>query len=91
MGKHIKMRNVDLAYIAGFLDGDGSVMVQVKRRSDTSKGWRLMFTIVYYLLLPRYQPFRTIIMDKKDFWNWLCLLLKRSHCRIKNQWYKTGI
>ena len=38
----------DLAYIAGFLDGDGSIMVQVKRRSDAPKGWRIMVTICLY-------------------------------------------
>ena len=36
------------AYIAGFLDGDGSVMFQAKRRSDTKKGWRFMVTICFY-------------------------------------------
>ena len=38
----------DLAYIAGFLDGDGSIMVQVKRRSDAPQGWRIMVTICLY-------------------------------------------
>lgn len=38
----------DLAYIAGFLDGDGSIMVQVKRRADAPKGWRIMVTICLY-------------------------------------------
>ena len=38
----------DLAYIAGFLDGDGSIMVQVKRRADAQKGWRIMVTICLY-------------------------------------------
>lgn len=64
MGKHIKMRNVDLAYIAGFLDGDGSVMVQVKRRSDTSKGWRLMFTICFYQDINHSEP---LLWIKKIF------------------------
>jgi len=39
---------LNLAYIAGFLDGDGSLMLQVKRRSDIKKGWRLMATICFY-------------------------------------------
>lgn len=39
---------VNLAYIAGFLDGDGSLMFQVKKRSDIKKGWRLMATICFY-------------------------------------------
>ena len=38
----------DFAYIAGFLDGDGSIMVQVKNRRGTPRGWRLMFTICFY-------------------------------------------
>jgi len=36
------------AYIAGFLDGDGSLMVQLKKRKDTKKKWRFMFTICFY-------------------------------------------
>ena len=28
---------VDLAYIAGFLDGDGSLMIQLKRRWNSKK------------------------------------------------------
>lgn len=38
----------DKAYIAGFLDGDGSLMLQVKTRSDTSRGVRFMATICLY-------------------------------------------
>ena len=36
------------AYIAGFLDGDGSLMLQVKQRSDSSRGIRFMATICLY-------------------------------------------
>ncbi len=36
-----------LAYIAGFLDGDGSLMMQIKRRSDNEK-CRFMLTICLY-------------------------------------------
>ena len=36
------------AYIAGFLDGDGSIMLQLKKRSDTQNGIRLMATICFY-------------------------------------------
>ena len=46
MGRQIK--DVDLAYIAGFLDGDGSIMFQVKKRKDTARGKRIMFTICMY-------------------------------------------
>src|SRR3989338_8613143 len=37
-----------LAYIAGFLDGDGSLMIQIKKRSDSKKGRRIMLTICFY-------------------------------------------
>jgi hypothetical protein len=36
-----------LAYIAGFLDGDGSLMMQIKKRSDNQKN-RFMLTICMY-------------------------------------------
>ena len=39
---------IDLAYIAGFLDGDGSLMLQIKKRSDTKRGIRFMATICFY-------------------------------------------
>ena len=37
-----------LAYIAGFLDGDGSLMLQIKKRSDNRTGSRFMITICFY-------------------------------------------
>jgi intein/homing endonuclease len=41
--------NVHLAYIAGFLDGDGSLMLQIKKRKDGNKsGLRFMPTICFY-------------------------------------------
>ena len=40
--------STDLAYIAGFLDGDGSLMLQLKKRKDTKLGWRFMCTICFY-------------------------------------------
>ncbi len=48
MGRQSKQRQIDLAYIAGFLDGDGSIMFQIKRRTDAPKKKRLMFTICLY-------------------------------------------
>ncbi|MBI2062729.1 MAG: LAGLIDADG family homing endonuclease [Candidatus Yanofskybacteria bacterium] len=39
---------IDLAYIAGFLDGDGSLMLQIKRRKDGTKKFRFMSTICFY-------------------------------------------
>ena len=40
--------DADLAYIAGFLDGDGSLMLQLKKRADSTKGIRFMATICLY-------------------------------------------
>src|SRR3989344_7632399 len=39
---------VDLAYIAGFLDGDGSLMLQIKKRKDGRAKMRFMSTICFY-------------------------------------------
>ena len=36
------------AYIAGFLDGDGSLMLQLKKRSDGVLKFRFMATICFY-------------------------------------------
>jgi hypothetical protein len=40
--------DIEKAYIAGFLDGDGSIMLQIKKRADTSRGFRFMATICFY-------------------------------------------
>jgi hypothetical protein len=40
--------NLNYAYIAGFLDGDGSLMLQLKLRSDSAQGVRFMATICFY-------------------------------------------
>lgn len=48
VGRQIKISKVDLAYIAGFLDGDGSIMFQVKKAKNRTNGKRLMFTICLY-------------------------------------------
>ena len=45
MGSRLEQNN---AYIAGFLDGDGSLMLQVKSRADTARGVRFMATICLY-------------------------------------------
>ncbi len=46
----------DIAYLAGFLDGDGSLMLQIKKRSDTSRGFRFMATICLYQDTRHEQP-----------------------------------
>ena len=45
MGSRSKIK---LAYIAGFLDGDGSLMLQLKKRSDSKRAIRFMVTICFY-------------------------------------------
>ena len=40
--------NLNYAYIAGFLDGDGSLMLQLKQRADSVQGIRFMATICFY-------------------------------------------
>ena len=39
---------IHLAYIAGFLDGDGSLMLQIKKRKDGRLKRRFMLTICFY-------------------------------------------
>ena len=45
MGSQTKIK---LAYIAGFLDGDGSLMLQIKKRKDGTLKRRFMATICFY-------------------------------------------
>ena len=40
--------DIEKAYIAGFLDGDGSIMLQLKKRNDSKRGYRFMATICFY-------------------------------------------
>ena len=47
MGSRSK-NEIELAYIAGFLDGDGSLMLQLKKRSDSKRAIRFMATICFY-------------------------------------------
>lgn len=49
MGSRSKIaKEFDRAYIAGFLDGDGSLMLQIKKRKDSKIGIRFMPTICFY-------------------------------------------
>lgn len=48
MGSRSKIREIKRAYIAGFLDGDGSLMLQIKKRSDSKRAIRFMATICFY-------------------------------------------
>ncbi len=42
------MSSEELAYIAGFLDGDGCVMAQLVRRKDYIYGYQIRVSIVFY-------------------------------------------
>ena len=49
MGSRSKIgKEIDYAYIAGFLDGDGSLMLQIKKRKDGKIGIRFMPVICFY-------------------------------------------
>ena len=49
MGSRSKIvKEVERAYIAGFLDGDGSLMLQIKKRKDSKIGIRFMPLICFY-------------------------------------------
>ena len=42
------MSNEEKAYIAGFLDGDGSIMAQLIRRKDYRLGFQIRVSVVFY-------------------------------------------
>lgn len=42
------MTDEDAAYIAGFLDGDGSIMAQLVYRNDYKYGYQVRVSIVFY-------------------------------------------
>ena len=42
------MQNEEKAYIAGFLDGDGSIMAQLVKRKDYKLGYQIRTSIVFY-------------------------------------------
>ncbi len=52
--------NTSLAYIAGFLDGDGSLMLQLKKRKDGKNGLRFMATICLYQDTRHAEPLRWV-------------------------------
>jgi len=62
-----------LAYIAGFLDGDGCIMAQLVKRSGYIHGYQIRVSIVFYQ--------KDI---KKDFLEWLKGQLKYGYVRIRN-------
>ena len=47
-GKIRFVSNEELAYIAGFLDGDGCIMAQLVRRKDYIYGYQVRTSVVFY-------------------------------------------
>ena len=67
------MSNEELAYIAGFLDGDGCVMAQLVRRKDYIYGYQIRTSIVFY------QKSRN-----QEILHWLKCQLKIGYIRRRN-------
>ena len=65
--------NLEKAYIAGFLDGDGCVMFQLVRRKDYVFGYQVRASIVFYQ------------KDKqRQILDWLKSKLKYGYIRSRN-------
>lgn len=50
----LKLTEIEKAYIAGFLDGDGSINVQIVRRDDYILKFQIRFTITFFQKTSRY-------------------------------------
>ncbi len=48
VGRLSKIDQINLAYIAGFLDGDGSIMLQMHRRKSGIEVFRIKTVICFY-------------------------------------------
>jgi hypothetical protein len=48
VGRLSKTDSINLAYIAGFLDGDGSIMLQMHRREAGNETFRVKTVICFY-------------------------------------------
>ena len=48
MGRSPKAKQLELAYIAGFLDGDGSIMLQLHRQRSGREVFRIKTVICFY-------------------------------------------
>lgn len=67
------MTTQELAYIAGFLDGDGCVMMQLIFRKDYSLGYQIRSSIVFY----QKEQYRSFLEELKK-------LLGVGYIRIRN-------
>nr|YP_009130546.1 putative LAGLIDADG homing endonuclease [Tydemania expeditionis]CEO91076.1 putative LAGLIDADG homing endonuclease [Tydemania expeditionis] len=48
MNKNIELTSDEIAYIAGFLDGDGCLLAQLIRREDYRYGYQIRISIYFY-------------------------------------------
>ena len=67
------LTDLEKAYIAGFLDGDGCVMFQLVRRKDYIYGYQIRASIVFYQ-----KTNNRVILD------WLKSKLSRGYIRQRN-------
>ena len=67
------MSNEELAYIAGFLDGDGCVMAQLVRRKDYIYGYQVRVSMVFYQK-----------QNHQEILHWLKGKLKLGYIRQRN-------
>jgi len=46
--KNTTITNIDLAYIAGFLDADGSIITQIVKNDSYKYGFTIRISIVFF-------------------------------------------
>lgn len=68
-----KMKDEEKAYIAGFLDGDGSIMAQLVYRKDYRLGYQIRTSVVFYQKA-----------NHQDFLFWLKEQLDYGYIRMRN-------
>lgn len=64
------LKKEELAYIAGFLDGDGCIMLQLINRKDYKLGYQIRASIVFYQKT-----------EKREFLSWLKTIFKVGYIR----------
>jgi hypothetical protein len=70
---NIKLTVEELSYIAGFLDGDGSLIAQIVRGKDYKYGFTVRFSIVFFQKTKRHW-----------FILWLKNKLRYGYIRVRN-------
>ena len=75
-GRRVKMDPTILAYVAGFLDGDGSIFFQLVRRTDYLFGFQVRCSIAFYQKT-----------EKAEILEWLHGIFRKGYIRHR----KTGI